>query len=72
MIPNFYFWLLDNQCLFKHERFKPFIEKCIDDTNLFNLNSEREIYQYLWVNGYGESVLMAFLRLWYCYESVVK
>lgn len=66
---EFYIWLLDNQCLFKHERFKPFIDNCIEDLNLFALNSEEEIFYYLSVNGHSEAVIMAFLRLWHCYQQ---
>jgi len=51
---DFYTWLLDNQCLFNHERFKPFIDNCIED---------------LTVNGYGEETIMSFLRLWDCYQN---
>ncbi|NCO74166.1 MAG: hypothetical protein GW856_02745 [Cyanobacteria bacterium] len=66
---DFYTWLLDNQCLFNHERFKPFIDNCIEDLNLFELNSEEEIFTYLSVNGYGEETIMSFLRLWDCYQN---
>jgi hypothetical protein len=60
---DFYTWLLDNQCLFKHERFKDFINNCIDDFNLFALDSEQDIFLYLSVNGHSEDTIMAFLRL---------
>lgn len=65
---TFYVWLLDNQCLFKHEKFKPFIDNCIENLDLFSLDSQEDIYLYLSVNGYGEAVKMAFLRLWHCYQ----
>lgn len=67
---NFYTWLLDNQCLFKHPKIKPFIDNCIEDTNLFHLDSEEDIVYYLSVNGYNQDVIMAFLRL-YHYFTVV-
>lgn len=67
---DFYTWLLDNQCLFKYERFKDFINNCIDDLNLFALDSEQDIFLYLSVNGHSEDTIMAFLRLWYCYENL--
>ena len=66
---TFYFWLLDNQCWTKNERFSPFIDECIDNTDLFNFTNEYDFYQYLYVNGYSEEVLLSFLYLWHLYEA---
>ena len=69
---NFYTWVLDNECLFKYEIFRPFIDNCLPDANLFNLESEKDIFYYLSVNGYSEEVLMAFLRVYYIYQNMIK
>lgn len=66
---HFFVWLLDNQCLVNNFRFAPFIEKCIDDTNLFSFNSKNEFYNYLYINGYDETVLKSFLYLWHFFKQ---
>lgn len=68
---NFYTWLLDNQCLFKHPKVKPFIDKCIDNLDLFSLNTEEDYVYYLSVNGYDSEVIMAFLRLYHAFKLSV-
>jgi hypothetical protein len=66
---DFFTFLLDNECDFKdNDLFTPFLIHCIDDVNLFNIKSHEQIFAYLWVNGFSESVIMAFLRLWAVFE----
>ena len=72
MIPNFYTWILDNQCLFNHERFKPFIATCMEDMNLFDINNQKDLFLYLTVNGYDEELIMSALRVWHCYETILE
>lgn len=63
---NFFIWLLDNQCYFKK---LSDVNKFINTINeyMLYLNSEREIFYYLWVNGYSEQSLLTFLKLYQLY-----
>ena len=69
---NFFAWVLDNECLLRHERFKPFIDNCLYDTNLFNLETEKDFFYYLTVNGYSEEIILSFLRVFHVYQNMIE
>lgn len=69
---SFFAWILDNECLFKHERFKPFIDNCLQDTNLFDLETEKDFFYYLSVNGYSEEIILSFLRVFHVYQNMIE
>lgn len=69
MNSDFYLWVLDNECYLKRqEKAQPFIFNCIHDYNLFNLVTEKDIFNYLWVNGYPEFIIQSFLLVWKAFE----
>lgn len=74
---SFFVWVLENECFFnKHEKkhlFKPFLQKVTGNFDLLSIeNSETAIYNYLWVNGYPEDVLLSFLWLWTIFEKITQ
>lgn len=73
MKENFYFWVLNNECFLKRQKkAQPFILNCLHDYNLCNFSSEKDLFNYLWVNGYSESILLSFLTVWKSYEYSTK